>query len=112
MPSLIAKIVVVCLLLLTFHTASGGEHSPVHDLSADVQVQSVLVVHVNDEKQPVDGQKMKSECSICHAAHILVALPATGVALNFFSNKQFHADISDALASRIDEITLPPILLS
>lgn len=112
MSKLIAKIVVFCLLLLTVHTASGGGHSPVHDPSADIQVQSVLVVQMDEEKSPVDGQKMKSECSICHAAHMLVALPVSDIALSFHSRPRFHVDSGDSLASHIDDISHPPIRLS
>ncbi len=111
MRNLIAKIMVFCLLIITIHTASGGEHSPVHDPSSDVQVQSILVAHVENDKKPVDDQQINSECNICHAAHILVVFAPSGTELNLFHGEQLHADFQGVLTSRNDDIIHPPIIL-
>lgn len=111
MRNLIAKIMVFCLLIITVHTASGGEHSPIHDPSANTQVQSVLVLQAEDERQPLDDQQINSECSICHAAHILVVFVSADTELNLFAGKQFLADFKGVLTSRNDDITHPPIIL-
>ena len=111
MRNLIAKIMVFCLLLITVHTASGGEHTPIHNLGVDVQVQSILVAYADDEKNPSGDEQIKSECSICHAAHILMVFASSGIELNLFSGALQHADVENILASRHEDIPHPPIIL-
>jgi cytochrome c5 len=111
MRQFIAKIMVFCLLVISVHTASGGEHTPVHDPEAVSQTQLKTVVIANNDEAPLDEEQMNSECSICHAAHVLLVLAPEGFTFKMYSSRQYDGKSQDMLPSHMDDITHPPIIL-
>jgi len=102
---------VICLLVITAHSASGGEYVPVDEPILASQTLSIATVITSDDDIPLDETQMGSECGFCHAVHVLLALAPEGFALNIFPNLQFGGLAHDMLPSPLDEITYPPIIL-
>ena len=111
MRNLIAKIMVICLLVISVHAAAGGVHSPVHEPDLVSQTQSNIQVIANNDGVPSDEEQLGSECSICHAAHVLIVLSPEGFAFNIFTSRQYDGKSNDLLPSHIDEVIHPPIIL-
>ena len=111
MRQIIAKIMVICLLVISVHSASGGEYAPVNDAIATSQTLSITSVITGDDNLPIDDTQMGSECGFCHAVHVLLVLAPEGFALNIYSARQFEGIALDMLPSLMDDIPHPPIIL-
>ena len=111
MRQIIAKIMVICLLVISVHSASGGEYAPVNDTIVASQTLSFATVITSDGNLPLDDMQMGSECGFCHAVHFLLLLAPEGFALNIFPNRQFEGIAQDMQPSPTDDIPHPPIIL-
>ncbi len=111
MQQVIAKIMVFCLLVISVHVGSETEHLPIHSPDSVSQTQVVAVVMNSDEDTPSDEKQMNSECSICHAVHVLVILAPEAISFSLYSSRQYDGREQNMLPSPLDDIAHPPIIL-
>ena len=111
MRHLLAKIMVLCLLLITVHTASGGEHTPVHDTNAVMQSLSLTTLVSSPDDTPSDDEQINSECNICHAAHVLLLFTSEQNEAKINLSNHYDGKAHALLPSHIDDISHPPIIL-
>ncbi len=111
MRQIIAKILVICLLVITMHAASGGSHEAVAETISIGQEQSVNLVSADNGSLPADDQQTVSDCSICHSAHVLLLLAQDGFSFNLYTGRTTNVGASTLHPSPLDDILHPPIIL-
>jgi len=111
MRQIIAKILVLCLLVITMHAASGGSHEAVAETAVTAQTQSVNLVSADNGQLPTDDQQAVSDCSICHGAHVLLLLAQDGFSFNLYTGRATNTGGSTLHPSPLDDIPHPPIIL-
>jgi len=83
---------------------------PVHDPNIASQTQSIITTISSNDDRPIDEEQINSECSICHAAHVLLVLAPEGFTFNFYSARQYDGRELALFTSREADITHPPII--
>jgi len=102
---------VICLLVISVHSASGGEYASVEDTKVISQTQVIAAVMTLDDNLPQDDTQLGSECNFCHAVHVLLVLAPEGFAFNIYASRQYDGSEQDMLSSPMDDVPNPPIIL-
>lgn len=101
---------VLCLLVISVHAAYGGEQSHIDETEALSQMQIINTVITSDDHIPSDEKQINSECSICHAAHVLLVYAPENLAFSLYSGLQYYGRERDVFTSHIGDIIHPPII--